>query len=104
MRTRSRSITLLHRELVTQGMTFADLARKCGLNIRTVYNIASRNNRTRSGRAKVESALGKRLWVTIPTGKEMSRGFLDPELYARYRAQLHTASKAENKTTSHADL
>lgn len=52
----------LYRVLVARHMTCGDLARKCGLDVRTIWNIACGNNCSRKGRAKVEAALGVTLW------------------------------------------
>lgn len=58
----TRSRTELARILSARGESFADLAAKCGLNIRTVYNLANGGNKTESGRAKVERSLGIKIW------------------------------------------
>lgn len=58
----TRSRTELARVLSARGESFADLATKCGLNIRTLYNLANGGNKTQSGRAKVERVLGIKIW------------------------------------------
>ena len=55
--------TELLRVLAIRGETAASLAKRCGLNIRTVYNLACGANKTRKARVAVESALGAKIWT-----------------------------------------
>lgn len=48
----------LCRLLVSQGITFDDLAKLTKLNVRTLHNVASGNSQSRRARHKIENALG----------------------------------------------
>lgn len=66
------TVTPVSRLLYARGENYAGLAKKCGLNVRTVYNIACGNNRSRSGRAAVETALGVSIWPKTDTSEGSS--------------------------------
>lgn len=68
----SKKQTEISRLLTARGESFTDLSRKCGLNIQTLYNIASGGNKTRSGRAAVERALGITIWPKSDTPEAAS--------------------------------
>lgn len=58
-RTRTTVFNLLH----AQGLKFADLAVRTGLNVRTLHNVASGTSPSRSARRKIENALGVQIWT-----------------------------------------
>jgi hypothetical protein len=43
-------------------MSFADLAERTGLNVRTLHNVASGTSQSRRARNRIETALGVILW------------------------------------------
>ncbi len=55
-------ITPLHALLAARGMNFRDLSRATTLSYGTIRNIACGNNRTRTGRDKIEAFLGVQLF------------------------------------------
>ncbi|MDR3401825.1 MAG: hypothetical protein P4L99_04930 [Chthoniobacter sp.] len=53
----------IHSALRRLNWTEGQLAARAGLALGTVRNIASGTNATATGRAKVEEALGERIWT-----------------------------------------
>lgn len=71
--------TRLRQILIGRGMSFQELAERCGLSVRTVYNAANGNNSCSRTRAKISGVLGIDPWAAgrpqaIPVSASAARG------------------------------